>query len=519
MMKLIRQNLVFSIIILAILFFDFSSSLIGFAQANVQGSQSSLGQIQKYYQLALNKKITTLAQVRQIETAFREVYAAGETVKNKATISKGLFLQEISSSLVEQAMAAKDLPRTSESKLYYLLLENVKEALGENSRILSDATVTHNDSSTAVFFVIYSNRQFNDAKQIGDFGIFFTRTYLGQADSLDQKTLEQNWNVEGSQYRANLKVSRVVDAEKWVKGKDSPKYLEYRSDGVIDTLMVADQTTLNKESNGTTIAFMEFSSLYFYLLKLGYTFETNGKDPQFVSSYPLIPDSKQYLKDRIIGNGAQIPVDILYKIAHNGGEDKLFLRLPKTMRKMRATLKKPDGILEVFEYIFPESLVSKKPNLSYYPILTSEVGSWVRARALKNQNELLYINTSCNSYKQAVFELPAMRTPKNSVTMIASDSDIYTFSPSPWSATFQLVEALNKGENYNLMRQRLNITKRAYPAGDQAKLKDKLIYLLPNEEAFKNEILQFALEVDLKVEKLNNSNGSWGDNPLMTINE
>ena len=461
-------------------------------------------QMKQLLDQAEHKQITTMAQVSRYRAAFKAAQLPADVAD--------LILEAVADSLVEEVMVSQALPRASESKLYYLLRENVNAAFDLPSKTLSDASVMYAATTPVIFFVIYSNKPFEGASQVKDLGLFFKKQYLGQADFIDVKNFQHQWSVDGVRYRSTTSVKYVNDARSWIKGKTSPKYNEMLSDGVLSTLVLADQTTLEKVPSGHSMAFIEFSTLLQYLLKEGFTVE--NPNPHEVSGYPVITDTKTFFKNKLTGSNGERPVDIFWKTAHNGGEDKLFLRLPKKLRRLRATLRRSDNVVEVFEYVFPDILAAQNDIKLYSPIMTSEIGDWIRERIKKYSSELLYINGACNSYKQVVFELPAVRTPNHTMTIIGSDIDIFFFNPSPSGALYQIIEALRQQEDYSSLRARLNLVKEAYPAKYQVKQQNKSIFILPNESAYYEEILKYALDVTMKVEKLDPDSGVWSDNPL-----
>ncbi len=422
------------------------------------------------------------------------------------------LLEDAADSLALATLERRVVPNSSANKLYYILHEIIKREFGLDSKIISDASVIRDFKSDGISLVIYSTDPFENSSIDRRTQLSYRSIPLSRASANVDFTKQEEWLVAGTNYKAIVSVKAIPQRQKLVSSNDSPDYKKLTSDRTFNTIVIGDQS--NILFSGSIIKGMTDTQAM-YTLFLTYLnenkFEFESKTPSAIGSLPIIQDVQAYIKSRVVS--PKNPVHFIYKDAHNGGEDKFIFRLAKRGRVLKAKLRRANFV-ENIEYIFPD-YINPNTMFTFSAITNTEFGSWIKERESTSGLELIYLNGSCRSIDQAVYEVPAARTDSNILINLPTDVDVMNFSQSPFSATQFMFTAIRNQSKYSEMRAKLNEVKNTFNKSSLAnngrpwEFLSKSIYLLPNEEKYKKEILERALDVDVQVFKRSSDQSEW----------
>lgn len=256
---------------------------------------------------------------------------------------------------------------------------------------------------------------------------------------------EVQWQLGGERFK--LEINKIEVKKPETISNFAPDYNAFWKDKVLTGLIMVSSNFAAKASS----KIVPYTAYY---KDKGYHFQ-----PEVI-----IENGKEWMQN-IIESGE---LDYIVKEAHSFGNDRTFFSTSEKIRLRVGHKELGNGRSEVIYFSTP--LPSAEDH-----ILNKDMKQWMEVRESKSGGSLFYVNSSCNSMDQAKNEVPEISSWLYNT--IAATSLTTTFSNSPESSKYPILEGIRNGWSYEQMRAKISKTPRYVKQGqNQFKFPDEPIY-------------------------------------------
>jgi hypothetical protein len=366
------------------------------------------------------------------------------------------LLDHIADSLSNRAVAT-DFQDVFQSKLYKFSYQAAAPLVGEETKPLTDLTLTRNRDGSIRPVIMASHPVDNDTGTVTPYGFAVKNLSQHDADEVpvnQSRRVSADWSVNSRRFHADIDLTRAGLGD-LVEKAPAPKYDELWKDGKLTGIVVTGSNLHGDEA-------MVLDEYLEYYREKGF---------KFAQPKQKVDNLSTFLKKKISsGEG-----DYLIKEAHADGDEKNVFRVYKQAEILEGHKPLPNGKEEVVYLVFPSSSGDQQTAL----VSNHDFGDWVRERDKNQQGQFVYFNTSCWGATQASNQLAATRSKK--LLTIASTTTVETFTNEKNAAEQILLTSFREGKNYEQMRNALE-------ADDGYHRKSDNQFIFPDEKAYDREV-------------------------------
>lgn len=398
------------------------------------------------------------------------------------TDDRTTYLDNLGRDIADGWLDMNDENEHGRSRLIYLMRAGLRKRLDpETYKPLSDASYGK-DKNGAVFAHIYSTEPLPENADepapsplsgfihIRSQSIPLQSSPHGGAPRFDK---DLAWTTGGSEYRAHFEGTQDSSIASKYRFGDKADRKGWLNDGIVTGLVIASPRLADNEH-----ILNEYKDY----------FKDNGFD---VSEVRRNVDTRQFLENGIRTG----ELDWLSREGHAGGGDRSLLFFHETSRVVVAKGKTPEGKPEVVYLLYP----GQTPNAwgSERGLDFDDVREWMKARdetAASKSGELLFLNTACSTFENAVREMDHVRSPN--FVEVGTKATTYCFNNASRWPPYMVIDGIRNNRSYASIRNAIG----DYLKGPANDVKGHQ-YVFPDDPEYRSAFPAKAANIKVKVER------------------